>query len=65
MNRYKFFEKDLPKVIKFLKSGKSDNIPNWATKFKESLSVKQGTLFFDFTSDMRRSEIGFKAEKEN
>ena len=57
MNRYKFFENDLPKVIKFLKSGKSDNIPNWATKFKESLSVKQGTLFFDSKEIVPKEQI--------
>ena len=45
INRYKFLEKDIPKVKKFLKTGKG-NAPNWAKKFKDELSVKGNTLFY-------------------
>ena len=46
INRYKFLEKDLPNVKKFLKSGDESGIPGWALKFKADLSVKKGKLMY-------------------
>ena len=47
MNRYHFSESQIPIVIKFLKSGNRVGVPNWATKNRDKLSVKNGLLFFD------------------
>ena len=45
MNRYKFVDADIPKVKKFLKSGKG-NVPNWAKKYRDELTVKGNTIYY-------------------
>ena len=45
MNRYKFIDADIPKVKKFLKSGKGV-VPNWAKKYRDELTVKGNTIYY-------------------
>ena len=52
MNRYQILEKDIPKVKAFLKNGKTDGVPKWAIRFKDTLSVKNGKVFFEQTKQV-------------
>ena len=47
MNRYKFWEKDIPKVKAYLKKGTTEGVPKWAVKFKDKLSVKGNNIMYE------------------
>ena len=57
MNRYKILEKDLKPVIEKLKGKDVSGLPNWFSKKKEELSVKNGKLFFNETEVIPREKI--------
>ena len=57
MNRYKISEKDLKSVIEKLKGKDVPSLPNWFKKNKETLSIKNGKLFFDEKEVIPREKI--------
>ena len=47
MNRYKFLEAQFPIVKTYLKNNKlTKNLPKWAVKFKEQLTIKKGKIMY-------------------
>ena len=48
MNRYKISKDSLAKAKEFVSTGKKHlEAPNWAVKYKDSLKIKAGKLYFE------------------
>ena len=57
MNRYKILEKDLKLVIEKVKGKDVTGLPNWFKKNKETLTVKNGELFYEEKEVVPREKV--------
>ena len=57
MNRYSIKQSDFPAAIKYIKTGEDKiSAPNWAVKYKDDLSIKNGKIFYQVDRELVSKE---------